>query len=167
MKRNNCLYPKESRNNKSKVIFSKILVPSNINNDISFDEMADLMIDSFNQGKVVGEKNFCLKTIQKVKSDVNDIISIVDKFTKEVNSNENILKSAFIRFSFPNSYKLLFSMDENAYFNDCLSEPIYERSWQISDESEEKGKHLEILFIPKTESLNEKSIVADGYFHMY
>lgn len=167
MAHQDCIYPKRTENNKSERFSFDLLNGMNPNEMISIDKVADLVIDSFNKGKDIGEKGQCIKAVKQLKGDVNYVIELVKKFTEEINKNSSILNSAFIRFTFPNRYQLLYAMNEDAYFDDAISEPVYEKSWKVSDESEEKGKHLEILFIPKTESLNTNSIIADGYINMY
>lgn len=142
---------------------------------VSANEMANRAIESYhtgyekgyNEGHCDGEAKLLSKIKEKLQTDFQYIGEISNEFIKDINTEKSVFKSAFVRFTPPCNFHLLYAMDKTIYFDDDISRPIYKKSWELSKTSTNVGRNLKILFIPYSESININSIIADGYFHMY
>jgi hypothetical protein len=124
----------------------------------------DQVIDAYTIGVNRGVSDLNTYIKKQLKENFDEIKKAVEGFLNEISP---VCKSAFLKIEGLNSFKIIYSLQKDVYNDDKRAKPIYERSWEISQEFDKQGIVLGISFIPHTSNINLYRLSADGYHLSY
>lgn len=139
-------------------------IPQNWKEEDSYT--SNQMIDTYFQGFKDGKDEIFNKLNKQLRLNIKKATTVSEKIFTEAKSKNVAFKSIHLKAEDIYNFNALFIIDQEDFLNDKFKN-ILKIARNFKEEATKENFYISINFAPFSENLNEKAILADGFFLKY
>ncbi len=126
----------------------------------------DELIDAYLKGKEAQKNENKKILIEKLEANLKQAQGIVENLVEEIRSKGFKIYKSYLRINNIVKFDAIFDVSLEDYTSDAFNE-IYKEGHEIKKTVNSDTFHLNLIYMPHTENLNEESVVCDGFIFSY
>lgn len=123
----------------------------------------DDIINAYEKGCDDGYATYLKKTRSELKKNLQNSIKLLEDFFNEINTEVNNCNLMLLRLCDINKFDFIVALDNDVFYDDEKSKPIYKKSFDIR----RLNSNIGISFMPNNGSLNIESLYSDNFIAIY